>query len=314
MPEVLSALPRLGFGAAGVGNLRVPITDDDAWALLAAAWDAGVRHFDTAPHYGLGLSERRLGRFLLTKPRNEFVVSTKVGRLLEPHPEGAGTLDDEGYAVPADVRRRWDFTRDGVRRSLDESLARLGLDRVDVLYVHDPERTGDPRALHSGLSALAELRGEEVVGAIGIGSMDTAALLAAAESGVADVLMAANRYTLLTPDIEGPVLDACAVNQVEVVAAAVFNSGLLAGGSDFDYGQAPPEIVRRLGRLQSVCERYDTPLRVAALQFPLRHPLVRAVVVGGQRPHQVRQNVDDLEAPVPEALWRHLADEGLVTA
>jgi len=302
------AMTRLGFGTAGLGNLRVAMTEERAWDLLDAAWDSGVRHFDTAPHYGLGLAERRLGRYLATKPRDEYVVSTKVGRLLEPCPQRADKRDTEGFVVPADHVRRWDFTAEGVRGSLAGSLERLGLDRVDVLYAHDPERAGDVDALETGLAELAELRGQGAARAIGVGSMDTVTLLRAAESGVADLLMAAGRYTLATPDITGPVLAACAAHGVRVVAAAVFNSGLLAGGDDFDYGTPTSTVADRVARLEAVCRAHDVPLRTAALQFPLRHPLVRSVVVGGDTVEQVRQNAADLDHHVPTAAWVELEE------
>jgi D-threo-aldose 1-dehydrogenase len=188
----------LGFGGANVGNLWSAMSDDEAWALLEAAWDGGIRYFDTAPHYGLGLSERRLGAFLATKPREEFVLSTKVGRLLRPSPSTAHLLDDaNNFVVPADLRRVWDFSRDGVRRSVEESLQRLGLDAVDVLYLHDPEEFGLDAALASGIPAAVELREEGAVTAVGVGSKSTAALAAAVRTGALDLLMVAGRLTLL---------------------------------------------------------------------------------------------------------------------
>src|SRR5919205_4164171 len=185
------SLPRLGYGAAGLGNHRTQLSDADADRILEAAWVSGIRYFDTAPHYGLGLSERRLGRFLAGLPRDQYVVSTKVGRLLQPNPAGAGLLDDEDFIVPATYRRVWDFSPAGVRRSMEESLGRLGLDRVDVLYLHDPERWDLRRGLAEGLPALVRLRDEGLTTGIGIGSMQTAALVAAARTGVPDLLMVA---------------------------------------------------------------------------------------------------------------------------
>ena len=188
---------RHGYGAANVGNLYRAVTDDEAWQILDAAWECGIRYFDTAPHYGLGLSERRLGAFLATKPRHEFTVSTKVGRLLRPDPAGAGRMDDENdFVVPADLTRVWDFTADGVRRSLEESLERLGLDSVDIVYAHDPERFDLRRGLDDGLPALAKLRAEGLAEAVGVGSMSTEALRLSAASGVLDLLMVAGRFTL----------------------------------------------------------------------------------------------------------------------
>lgn len=311
-------MSELGFGAAGLGNHLHAITDEQAHALLEAAWEAGVRHFDTAPHYGLGLSERRLGAFLATKPRAEFTLSTKVGRLLEPTPEGADRLDPDDFVVPADHRRVWDATEPGVRRSLDDSLRRLGLDRVDVLYLHDPERYDFEGGLREGLPALARLREEGVVGSVGVGSMDTTALLAAARSGLADRLMIAGRYTLADQSAADAVLPACATYGVTVVAAAVFNGGLLATApgpdSTFDYRAATPDVVAHARDLDAVCRAHGVPLRAAALQFPLRHPVVTTVVAGGAEPEHVRQNAELLATPIPEALWAELAERELVVA
>ena len=189
----------LAFGAATVGNLYREVSDERAWAVLDAAWQAGIRHFDTAPHYGIGLSERRLGAFLQTKPRDEFVISTKVGRILEPVTPVEGDDMQHDFAVPKTHVRRYDYSADGIRRSLDDSLERLGLDRVDVLYLHDPELAaeGTDAALAAGLPAVASLRDQGVVRAVGIGSKDLDALSQAAVSGFADTLMISAQYTLL---------------------------------------------------------------------------------------------------------------------
>jgi D-threo-aldose 1-dehydrogenase len=311
-------LGRLGYGAANVGNLYRELSDDEAWAILETAWDNGIRYFDTAPHYGLGLSERRLGAFLATKPRQEFVLSTKVGRLLRPNPDGAGTLDTaHDFAVPADLRRVWDFSVEGIRRSLEDSLGRLGLDAVDIVYLHDPERFDLDRGLGEGLPAAAALREEGLVRAIGVGSMVTEALLASARSGVVDLLMVAGRLSLVDQSVTAEVLPACEEHGVGVVAAAVFNSGLLASDapaadSRFDYEPVPAPLLDRARRIAEVCKDFDVPLPVAALQYPLRHAAVRSVVVGGAGPGQVRQNAERMTLDVPEALWRRLRDDGLV--
>ncbi|MDH2412752.1 aldo/keto reductase [Nocardioides sp. CER19] len=317
-----ASLGRLGYGAANVGNLYRALSDEQAHAILEAAWEAGIRHFDTAPHYGLGLSERRLGAFLATKPRADFTLSTKVGRLLVPDPAGAGTLDlAHDFVVPADLRRQWDLTPAGVRRSLEESLERLGLDAVDVVYLHDPERAdvegGLDRALGDGLPAVAALRDEGLVRAVGVGSMVNDALARAAASGAVDLLMVAGRYTLVDTSAADEVLPACRKHGVGVVAAAVFNSGLTAGpeprdDARFDYEPAPPGLLARARRIAEVCRAHGVDLPTAALRFPLRHEVVRAVVVGGAGPDQVRQNAARLAADVPEALWADLATEGLV--
>lgn len=310
-------LPRLGLGCAQLGNLFRPMGDDQADEILAAAWESGIRHFDTAPHYGLGLSEVRLGRFLATKPRDAFVVSTKVGRLLRPDPAWNGTATDaDGFQVPARYRRHWDFTDAGVRASLEESLTRLGLDRIDILYVHDPERSGVPDAVSAGMHGLAGLREEGLVRAIGTGSMQPAALQTAAETGVADVLMVANRYTLVDQSGAPHALGIRHGDAPAVVAAAVFNSGLLASSparaSTFDYGDVPDDVLAKARLIESVCLGHDVELATAAMQYPLLDARVTSVVVGALGPQQVRQNVARLGARVCGALWQELDELRLV--
>jgi D-threo-aldose 1-dehydrogenase len=298
----------LGYGAANVGNLYRAMSDEDARAVLEAAWESGIRYFDTAPHYGLGLSERRLGAFLATKPRAEYVVSTKVGRLLRPSPETADRLDDANqFVVPASLRRVWDFSAGGIRASLEESLERLGLSHVDILYLHDPDEHDLAADLQAGVPALAALRDEGLVQAIGIGSKSTEALLAAAGTGALDLAMVAGRYTLLEQADE--VVAACRETGVGIVAAAIFNSGLLAKprpGGRYEYGEVPGELLARAERIADVCERHGVTLPEAALQFPLREPAVRSVVVGAATPEQVRENARRMEAEIPEALWDEL--------
>jgi D-threo-aldose 1-dehydrogenase len=309
----------LSYGAANVGNLFRALSDEDAHAVLDAAWDAGIRSYDTAPHYGLGLSERRLGAFLATKPRDEFVLSTKVGRLLRPNPEGAGELDlAHDFHVPTDLRREWDLSADGIRRSLDESLERLGLDRVDVLYLHDPERHSLQEGVDSAIPALAGLRDEGLVSAVGVGSMSTDALVASAETGAIDLLMVAGRYTLAEQPAARDVFPACERNGVGVVVASVFNSGLLAQDTPsregrYEYGSVPDDVFERVSAIAGVCAEFDVALPQAALQFVSRHPLVRTVVIGASRPEQIRQNAERMSAPAPDALWQRLEAEGLVT-
>jgi D-threo-aldose 1-dehydrogenase len=300
-------LPRVGFGGANLGNLYAPMTDDDADAVLQAAWDGGVRYFDTAPHYGLGLAERRLGRFLAGRPRAEYVVSTKVGRLLRPSPGTADRLDMANlYAVPAAYERVWDPSPAGVRRSLEESLERLGLDRVDALFLHDPDEYDLGPSLASGIPALAALRDEGLVGAVGVGSKSTEALLAGARSGALDLLMVAGRYTLLEQAEE--LITACRGHGVGIVAAGVLNSGLLAlprpaADARYDYVPAPDDILARARRLADLCAEHGVDLPTAALQFPLRDATVRAVVLGAATAGQVRENLARLRTPVPDALW-----------
>ncbi|MEZ3159556.1 aldo/keto reductase [Microbacterium sp. BWT-B31] len=310
------ALPRVGFGAASIGNLYRAASDEQAWAALEAAWDGGIRYFDTAPHYGLGLSERRLGAFLRAKPRREYIVSTKVGRVLENNPAFAGGRDAEGFVVPDDLVRRFDPSRAGIRRSLDGSLERLGLDRVDVLYLHDPDVYDLDRGLAEGLPALAALRDEGVVSEIGIGVNDADAATRAVREGDLDLVMIAGRYTLLEQPAAKRLLPACAERGVRIVAAAVFNSGLLAtsaptSGAHYDYGSAPAAVVRKAQHLAECCAEFGVELPTAALAYPLRNPLVETVVLGSARAEAVRENLARLDATIPDALWRALSERGL---
>jgi D-threo-aldose 1-dehydrogenase len=311
-------LGRLGYGAAAVGNLYRAVDDEAAQRLLDAAWDGGIRYFDTAPHYGLGLSERRLGEMLRRRPRDEFVLSTKVGRLLEPDPEGATRRDDDLFEVPADHRRVWDFSESGIRRSLEDSLGRLGLDRVDVLYLHDVERSGDvDHAVDSGVRALARLRDEGLVQAIGIGSSDLGAVERAVRTDALDLVMLPGRYTLLEAPGADVVLPLCQERGVDVVNVAVFNSGLLATpepseASHYEYRQVPPDKLRRAQDLAGACRELGVELPTAALQYSARHPAVVSVVFGADTPGQILENVARMETPVPEELWQVLADRGLL--
>lgn len=316
-PDRAPALPPLGYGAANVGNLFRALTDDDTWAILDAAWESGIRYFDTAPHYGLGLSERRLGAFLRTKPRDEFVLSTKAGRLLRPNPDDGGLDVGADFHVPTTLRREWDFSAAGIRASLDESLERLGLDRVDILYLHDPERHDLDLALREAFPAMQQLRGDGVVPAVGIGSMVSSALAAAVREADLDVIMVAGRYTLLEQPAAVDVLPACHERGTGVVAASVFNSGLLAQENPdrdarYEYGRMPDDVWDRLQRIVEICRAHDVPLPAAAVQFPLREPAVRSVVVGGSRPDQLRRNAELMALGIPDALWSDLASDGLI--
>lgn len=308
--------PSFGLGASSLGNLFVEMTDLDAHAIVQGMWEGGIRSFDTAPHYGLGLSERRLGRALRGRPRAEFHVSTKVGRILEPNPDGAGRMDDEGFVVPAALRRRWDFSRDGVRRSIDESLIRLGLDRLDTVYLHDPEGHLDDAVRHA-VPALVELRESGVVGAIGVGSKDAHALTCVLDTGAIDRAMVAGRYTLLEQPAARRVLPAALRHGTEVIAVGIYNSGLLATAdpdprSHYEYGVAPESVLERARRLARFCRAHGIVLPQAALHFPLQHPAVTGVMVGIGRPEQVQSTLEWMaDAPPPE-FWSALRIEGLV--
>ncbi|MFF5992334.1 aldo/keto reductase [Prauserella flavalba] len=311
------ALGRFGLGTASLGNLYEPMSDETAHSVLAAAWDCGIRYFDTAPHYGLGLAERRLGAFLADKPREDYVVSTKVGRLLVPDPAGAGRLDDaHHYAVPAGHRRVWDFSADGVRRGLAASLERLGLDAVDIVYLHDPDEYDLAPALAEGVPAVAALREQGVVNAVGLGSKSTEALLAGARTGMLDLLMIAGRYTLLEQPALDAVLPECRARSAGVVNAAVFNSGLLAtpvpsARSRYEYGTVPPAVLAKARAIADVCAAFGTDLPTAALHFSLRDPVVRTVVAGAASAREVRENHERLRSSVPDELWTTLRDKGL---
>ena len=304
----------VGFGGASLGNLYRETTDAEAQGAVAAAWDEGIRAFDTAPHYGLGLSERRLGEALSSFPRDEFQVSTKVGRLLVPNPNPSGV--DEGFAVPDDFIREWNFSRDGVRRSLDSSLSRLGIDRIDTVFVHDPD-AAYPGAAREGLEALAELKAEGVISAVGVGTNESDGLAELLADGLIDVVMLAGRYTLLEQGALDTVLDPALAVGASVIAVAVYNSGLLAAprppaDAMYDYQPAPPELLARANLLADACERHGVTLPEAALAFPLRHPAVVAVALGMRTPTQVRQNVERFRADIPTGLWEEIAAEGLV--
>jgi len=311
-------MTRLGYGAANLGNMFRPLDDDEAWEILEAAWDAGIRYFDTAPHYGLGLSERRLGAFLQTKPRDQFLVSTKVGRLLRPNPQDDGGLDlANEFHVRTDLRREWAFSEAGIRASAAESLERMGLDRFDILYLHDPERHDLALALDEALPALVALRAEGVVDAVGVGSMVSSTIAAAVEAADLDIVMIAGRYTLLEQPAAADAVPACRATGTHAVAASVFNSGLLAKTRPqrtdrYEYGQLPDELWTRLSLIVEVCERHDVPLPAAALQFALHESVFRSVVVGGSRPAQLRQNAEWMSSPIPDAFWGELADRGLI--
>lgn len=307
----------LGLGTSQMGNLGRVTSDEEAEQTFEAAWCAGIRLFDTAPHYGLGLAERRLGTLLAGRPRSEFQVSTKVGRLLIQNPGGAASMDTEGFAVRATLRREWDFTRDGVRRSIEESLERLGLDRIDTVYLHDPDDHGD-EAVATAFPALAELRAEGTVGSIGAG-MNQSAMLARfirADVGV-DTVMLAGRFTLLEQGALDDLLPLALSSGVEVVVAGVYNSGILAeprppADASYDYAPAPSELIRRANAIAEVCEEYDVDLPTAALAYPLTHPAVCAVVVGARTASQLQSTLDRFQATVPDALWSALREADLL--
>jgi D-threo-aldose 1-dehydrogenase len=305
----------LSFGAAGIGNLFRAVSDEVASAAVEAAWDAGVRTFDTAPHYGLGLSERRLGAALRGRDRDTYTVSTKVGRLLEPNPEGSHGNDlAHGFAVPDTHRRVWDFSSDGVLRSLEASLDRLGLDRVDIALLHDPDDHAE-QALTEAYPALERLRGEGVVKAIGIGVNQCALPARFLRETDIDVVLLAGRYTLLEQEGLAEVLPQAAARGRSVIVGGVFNSGLLTDprpGAMYDYAPTPPHVLDRALRMKAVTDGAGVPLRAAALRFPLGHPAVASVLSGARSAEEVRDTVDQLRRTVPTDLWAGLRAEGLL--
>ncbi len=303
---------RLGFGAAPIGNLFSAISDEQARETVDAAWAAGIRYFDTAPHYGLGLSERRLGAALLDRPRDSYTLSTKIGRLLGPATRPG--RDDQGFDVPATHRRVWDFSRDGVRRSIEESLERLGHDTIDIVLIHDADDHWAP-AVGEAYPALAELRDQGVVKAIGAGMNQWEMLAGFVKETDVDLVMLAGRYTLLDQSGAAGLLPLCQERGVSVLVAGVFNSGLLAtheATGTYEYAPAPGALVQRARRIAAVCERYGVTLPQAALAFPLRHPAVTAVVAGARSAQEVERNAALAATPVPDALWTALAEESLI--
>jgi D-threo-aldose 1-dehydrogenase len=286
-------LPRLGLGTAPIAGLYAAVDDDTALAVVERAWELDVRYFDTAPYYGSGLAERRLGQGLRGRPRDEFTLSTKVGRLLR-----AGASGWEGAY--------FDFSYDAALRSLEGSLERLGLDRVDIALVHDPDDHYD-EALAGAFRALAALREQGVVRAIGVGMNQTALLCRFAREADPDCFLVAGRYTLLDRSADDELLPLCAERGIAVIAGGVFNSGVLAGGGTYDYKTAPPDVVESTRALAEVCAPHGVPLAAAAVQFPSRHPAVSSVLVGCRSPAEVEDDVRLWRLEVPPALWDELA-------
>ena len=308
-------LPVLGFGGAPIGNLYRQVPDQEAVAAVTAAWEGGIRYFDTAPHYGLGLSERRLGKALAGQDRSSYVLSTKVGRLLRPNPAPGGK-DTEGFDVPDDLARVRDYSREGVLRSIEESLKRLGTDRIDVVYIHDPDDYW-AEAVQGAAPTLSGLRDEGVIGAWGAGMNQSEMLHRFVSETDIDVVMLAGRYTLLEQGAATGLLPACLERGVGVVNVGVFNSGLLskerpAAGATYNYAPAPKELLDKANLLADICESHGTTLPAAALKYPYQHPAVTSVVLGMRNPAQVKQNLDLAAQSVPESLWDELRERGLI--
>lgn len=316
----------LGFGTAPVGNLYRAIGNDTAEAILSAAWTAGVRYFDTAPLYGLGLSETRLNHFLRGKPREDYVISTKVGRLLRPcRPGETPTGEGKFFEVPA-RREVYDYSFDGVMRSFEASLERLGLDRVDILYAHDldlythgGQAAVDARIeefMAGGYHALVRLRDEGVIRAIGAGLNEWQPAQALAERGDFDLFLLAGPYTLLDQSSLDSFLPLAEARGIGIVIGAPYCSGVLATGARpgawFKYAPAPDWVLDRVARMEAICARLGVRLVDAAFRFPLKHPSVVSVIPGGQAVAEVESNARAAAAQVPAELWAAFKAEGLL--
>jgi D-threo-aldose 1-dehydrogenase len=306
----------LGLGTAPLGGLFSPISEEQFTATVERAWELGLRLFDTAPLYGKGVAEARLGAALAGRPRDEYVLSTKVGRLLRhnapPDPE---TLRGLWKEAPA-LNPVFDFSSEGVLRSFSESLARLGLDRIDIALIHDPD-DHDEEALAGAYPTLEQLQREGAIGAVGVGSNQVDVLCRFARETDVDCLLVAGRYTLLDHEGLAELLPLCVERGIAVIAGGVFNSGILAdpqAGATFNYAPASRELIERAQRLRGVCEGHGVPLGAAAIQFPLAHPTVAAVVTGAGSVAELEENVEYARAPVPADLWAELKTEGLIPA
>ncbi len=320
----------LGFGGNVLGNLYAPVSDDEARATVHAAYETGVRYFDTAPLYGHGLSERRMGDALRHLHRDSFVLSTKVGRLLEPHgrvPPPRLSHEEGGiFTNELPFQPRFDFSYDATLRSFEDSLQRLGMNRVDVLLIHDADewsqgaRYGEVlRTVATGtLKALQRLRDEGLVGAFGAGVNEAAACENLMDIGPFDCFLLAGRYTLLEQGALDGLLPRCEREGVSVILGAPFNSGILVTGAvaeaRYNYLPAPDALKAHVARIERVCAAYAVPLPAAALQFALAHPAVATVIPGSKSPGEARQNAAWINHPITEAFWSDLRSEGLIRA
>ncbi len=310
----------VGFGGAPLGDLYARLDDAAAIAAVEAAGQGGITLFDTAPLYGYGLSEHRIGTGLRRLDR-PVVVSTKVGRVLSP---ALQVRQREGYTGGLNFTARFDYSRDGARRALDQSLLRLGRDRIDIALIHDVDgRTHGPdldrrfgEAMDGAYRALADLRAEGVIGAIGAGVNESAVCARFARAGDFDCMMLAGRYTLLEQGALDDFLPLAERRGIAVLLAGVFNSGILATGprahAKYDYGDAGPDILARAARIEAVCREHRTALPHAALQFGLAHPAVASIVVGAVSPAEVARNLAGVGTPIPDALWTDLKTAGLI--
>ncbi|MGH7095836.1 MAG: aldo/keto reductase [Stellaceae bacterium] len=308
----------LGLGCATLGGSRIDVARQTAETIVAAAWAAGVRYVDTAPFYGVGQAERAVGDALRDRPRDEWVLSTKVGRLLRPNPIGV-FADGRHHPLPFDPV--YDYSHDGIMRSFEDSLQRLGLARIDILYVHDIGAYQHGAAAHpalmktlrdSGYRALERLRGGGAVKAIGIGVNEREVLLEAMEWGQWDAFLLAGRYTLLEQAPLDDLLPLCLAAGTSIVVGGPLNSGILAGRDTWNYALAPPEVMARVKAIAAICDSHRVPLPAAALQFPLAHPAVAAIIPGPRNAEEFTQNLALLRHQIPAALWADLRQSGLL--
>ena len=318
-------LTEIGLGGAPLGSMRTLVSEEDATATLAAAWESGIRYFDTAPWYGRGLSERRFGTFLAGKPRDQFVISTKVGRLLQPLTDPKH-FDPAPWAGSLPFDTAFDYTYDGIMRAFEDSLQRLGLPSIDLLLVHDldsgyhrPAEKLDAywaQLATSGWRALQHLRDSHTVRGIGAGINYVGLIPRFLDNFDVDLFLLASPYTLLDQGALESELPLCVERNVGIVIGAVFNSGILATGAtdhaQYNYSDADSAVVHKVRRIQSVCEQYATSVRAAALQFPLAHPAVVSVIPGAFAPEQVQQNVQEFQKAIPDDLWGELKQQGLI--
>jgi D-threo-aldose 1-dehydrogenase len=309
----------LGLGTATMGGSRIAMTNEERLKLVEAAWNAGVRYVDTAPFYGVGAAERAAGDALRDKPRDEWVLSTKVGRLLRPRSTAGGVTDGRLAPMPFEVK--YDYSYDGIMRSMEDSYQRLGLAKIDILFVHDIgvyQHGVEANAAHmkvlreSGYRALDELRRTGVVSAIGLGVNEKEVLIEVLKFGDWDAFLLAGRYTLLEQAPLDDLLPMCSARGTSIVVGGPLNSGILAGRDTWNYAAAPPDIVARVKAIQAVCDAHGVPLAAAALQFPLAHPAVAAIIPGPRSAAEFTANVGLLRQKIPEALWADLRDKGLL--
>ena len=305
------SVTRFGLGTAPLAGLYEAVPEDQALQVITRAWDEGVRHFDTAPLYGFGNAETRLGKALHDKPREDFVLASKVGRLLRAD---APPEPGQNFRGTPPVNPVFDFSYDGVMRSVDESLERLQLDRIDILHIHDPDNHYDD-ALHGAYKALDHLRSEGVIRAVGAGMNQAEMLARFAREGNFDCFLLAGRYTLLDQIALDELLPICVERGIAIIAAGVYNSGILADpklGARYNYATAPEPLLERARKIRAVCDRNGVPLKAAALQFPIGHPAVSCVVVGCRSVAQLDESLRMFEVDIPPALWQELKSEGLL--